>query len=159
MFHKYDFSTNSVSTLVDLSNVPEEYDNFADVFERAKANTLASHWLYPIFQISLLWHNNSVNPTQKDLKWNFSDTCCDTFNKSKSVFISAPVLTRWIPNTPIIVETNESDYVIATILSIILHNGEIHSNAIPLPHLSTPGKLRTKPVSLTKHWDVYPKRG
>ena len=43
MFHKYDFSTNSVSTLVDLSNVPEEYDNFADVFERAKANTLASH--------------------------------------------------------------------------------------------------------------------
>src|ERR1700733_11834265 len=60
--------------------------------------------------------------TRKDLKWNFSDTCRDAFNKLKTAFLSAPVLTHWIPDPPITVETDASDYAIAAILSITLPN-------------------------------------
>jgi len=36
-------SSTSQSTPVDLSSIPEEYHDFADVFDRAKAHTLAPH--------------------------------------------------------------------------------------------------------------------
>ena len=38
----------SNSTLLDLSSVPEEYHDFADVFDKAKADMLASHWPYDL---------------------------------------------------------------------------------------------------------------
>src|ERR1700728_1674112 len=75
--------------------------------------------------------------TRKDLKWNFSDNCRDAFNKLKSAFLLAPVLTHWMPDVPIIVETNASDYAIATILSIMLPNGEIHPISFHSRTLST----------------------
>ena len=58
-------------------------------------------------------YSNIVIPltqlTWKDLKWNFSDTCHDAFNNLKAAFTSAPVLTHWIPDVPMIVETDSSD--------------------------------------------------
>jgi len=33
-------------TLVDVKHIPEEYHDFADVFNKAKANTLAPHHSY-----------------------------------------------------------------------------------------------------------------
>ena len=75
--------------------------------------------------------------TWKDLKWNFSDACRDAFNKLKSAFSSAPVLTHWKPDILIIVETDASDYAIAAILSVILSNGEIHPVAFHSRTLST----------------------
>src|ERR1700729_4356758 len=75
--------------------------------------------------------------TRKDLKWNFSEACRDAFNKLKTTFLFAPVLTHWIPNTPITVETDASDYAIATILSITLLNSEIHPVAFHSRTLST----------------------
>ena len=62
----------------------------------------------------------------KDHKWNFSDACHNTFNNLKVVFTSAPVLTHWIPDAPMTIERDASDYTIATIFSITLPNGEIH---------------------------------
>ena len=44
----------------------------------------------------------------------------------RSAFTTAPVLTHWIPDCPIIIETDASDYALAAILSIQLENGEIH---------------------------------
>src|SRR5882762_557063 len=41
-------SSTSESTLVDLSSIPEEYHDFADVFDKAKADTLALHWPYDL---------------------------------------------------------------------------------------------------------------
>ena len=64
--------------------------------------------------------------TWKDLKWNFSDACCDAFNKLKTAFLSAPVLTHQILSAPMTVETDVSNYAMAVILSITLPNGEIH---------------------------------
>ena len=73
----------------------------------------------------------------KDLEWNFSNACHDTFNNLKPAFTSAPVLTHWIPDAPMIVKTDASNYAIATIFSIILPNGEIHPVAFHSCTLTT----------------------
>ena len=38
----------------------------------------------------------------------------------------APVLTHWIPDTPIMVETDASDYALAAVLSIHTPDGNYH---------------------------------
>src|ERR1700721_2429164 len=47
--------------------------------------------------------------TRKGAPWNFSDACRKSFEALKSAFITAPVLTHWVPDLPIIVETDASD--------------------------------------------------
>ena len=76
--------------------------------------------------------------TRKDLKWNFSAACRDAFEKLKTAFLSAPVLTHWIPDTQLMVETDASDYAIAAILSITLSDGEIHPVAFHSRTLTAP---------------------
>ena len=169
--------------------------------------------------------------TRKGIKWDFSDAARKAFESLKSAFTTAPILTHWIPDKPIIVETDASDYALGAILSIQVDSGEIHpvafhsrtftapelnydthdkellaifeafrvwrhfleGSGIPidvvtdhknLEYFSTtkvltrrqarwseylsqfnlvirfrPGKLGTKPDSLTRRWDVYPKGG
>ena len=149
----------------------------------------------------------------------------------KTAFSTAPVLSHWNPEAPIIVETDASDYAIAAILSIEHPDHQIHPVAFfsctlrgselnydthdkellaiwaafktwhhylegpatpvdvvtdhkNLEYFSTtrlltrrqarwseylsqfnliirfrPGKLDTKPDTLTRCWDVYPKEG
>ena len=64
--------------------------------------------------------------TQKGVPWNFSNNCWKSFLRLKDAFTSEPVLVHWTPNTPIMVETNTSDYAVATILSITCSDNEIH---------------------------------
>jgi len=169
--------------------------------------------------------------TRKGVKWDFTAAARLSFEALKRAFTSAPVLTHWIPDRPIIVETDASDYALGAILSIQDEAGEIrpvafHSRSFapaelnydthdkellaifaafkiwhhylegsPTPidvvtdhknleYFSTskvltrrqarwseylsqfnlivrfrPGKLGTKPDSLTRRWDVYPKGG
>ena len=56
--------------------------------------------------------------TRKDVPWVFSDDCRESFEKLKKAFVTAPVLTHWILDTPIMVETDASDYTLAAVLSI-----------------------------------------
>ncbi|SJL16829.1 uncharacterized protein ARMOST_20358 [Armillaria ostoyae] len=49
-----------------------------------------------------------------------------TFNELNQAFIHTPILTHWIPDQQLVVETNTSDYTIAAILYIYLEDGEIH---------------------------------
>ena len=53
------------------------------------------------------------------------------FNYSDIVipFTSAPILTHWIPDAQIIVETDALDYALAAILSIVNKDNEVHSVA------------------------------
>jgi hypothetical protein len=44
----------------------------------------------------------------------------------KKAFTTAPILTHWIPDCPLIVETDASDYTLAAILSMITPDGELH---------------------------------
>ena len=64
--------------------------------------------------------------TRKNVPFVFGDAQREAFNYLKSAFASAPILTHWIPDRPIIVETDASDYALAAILSIELEDGEIH---------------------------------
>ena len=79
--------------------------------------------------------------TRKGIPWNFSDSCCSTFQNLKNAFTSAPILTHWVPDTPIIVETDASDYAIAGILSIHCPDEEIrpvtyYSRTLSAPELN-----------------------
>src|ERR1700720_3157390 len=60
------------------------------------------------------------------------------FNDLKMAFLSGPLLTHWIPDTPIIIEMDASDYAIAAILSIALPDGEIHPVAFHSHTLTSP---------------------
>ena len=67
--------------------------------------------------------------THKGIPWNFTDAARKSFQALKSTFTSAPVLTNWVPDKPIIVETDASDYALGAILSIQTDSGEIHPMA------------------------------
>jgi hypothetical protein len=56
--------------------------------------------------------------THKDTPWLFSDECRSAFRLLKDAFTSAPILTHWVPDAPLIVETDASDYAVSGILSI-----------------------------------------
>ena len=64
--------------------------------------------------------------------------CRHSFNSLKEAFTSAPILTHYQPDAPIIVETNASDYAIAGILSNICPDSEIHPVAFYLRTLTAP---------------------
>ena len=76
--------------------------------------------------------------TRKDTKWNFSEDCHHAFEALKNAFTTAPILTHWIPDTPIVVETDASDYAIAGILSLHCPDGELHPIAFYSQTLSAP---------------------
>src|SRR5882724_4986796 len=57
--------------------------------------------------------------TCKGTPWHFSDECQSTFEALKKAFTTALVLTHWILDTQITVETDASDYALATVFSIM----------------------------------------
>ena len=64
--------------------------------------------------------------TRKDVLWDFSDNCRKSFEKLKKAFTTALVLTHWIPDTLIMVETDASDYALVAVLSIQPPDGNYH---------------------------------
>ena len=64
--------------------------------------------------------------TQKDISWKFDFSCQDAFNSLKKVFTSAPILTHWIPDAQLIVETDALNYALTEILSIVNKDNEVH---------------------------------
>ena len=75
-------------------------------------------------------HSDIVVPltwlTQKNVPWDFNDSCQLAFLTLKQAFILALVLTHWRPDCLIVVETDASDYTLAAILSLQEPNGELH---------------------------------
>lgn len=63
--------------------------------------------------------------TRKNTPWDFSDECRSAFERLKEAFTTAPILTPWLPDCQITVETDASDYAIAAILSITTPDGEL----------------------------------
>ena len=76
--------------------------------------------------------------TQKDAPWNFSEECHRSFNALKHAFTTTPILTHFIPDTPITMETDASDYAVAGILSITCADGELHPVAFYSRTLTAP---------------------
>src|SRR5882724_6348197 len=76
--------------------------------------------------------------THKGTPWNFSDKCHSAFEALKKAFTTALVLTHWILDTQITVETDASNYALATVLSITTSNGQLHPIAFHSWTFSTP---------------------
>ena len=65
--------------------------------------------------------------TWKGTPWDFSDSCRTSFETLKKAFTTAPILEQWIPGSPLIVETDASDYALGAILSTISDsNNEVY---------------------------------
>jgi len=76
--------------------------------------------------------------TRKGTPWHFSDECHSAFEALKKAFTTAPVLTHWIPDTQITVETDASDYALAAVLSITTSDGNLHPIAFHSRTFSAP---------------------
>ena len=108
-------------------------------------------------------YSNMVVPlmqlTRKDTPWKFADDCRSTFNLLKKAFTSAPILTHWVPDAPLVVETSASDDAVAGILSIIGANSELrpvayYSRTLSAPELNydTHDKELLANFEAFKHW-------
>src|SRR5882672_10960985 len=64
--------------------------------------------------------------TQKNIKWEFDESCWTSFNNLKAAFTTATCLIHWHPDQQVILETDTSDYAIAGILSHQLEDGLVH---------------------------------
>jgi len=62
----------------------------------------------------------------KDIPWKFDSFCVDAFNSLKKAFTSTSILTHWIPDAQLIMETDASDYALTAILSIVNEDNEVH---------------------------------
>jgi len=74
--------------------------------------------------------------TCKSCPWNWSSDCKSAFQLLKSSFTSAPVLTHWDPDLPLVLETDVSDLALAAILSTYIE-GELHLIAYHFRVLNT----------------------
>jgi RNase H-like domain found in reverse transcriptase len=64
--------------------------------------------------------------TQKNISWNFNESCKLAFLTLKQAFISALVLAHYEPGCLLVIETNALNYALAAILSQVKSNREIH---------------------------------
>jgi len=64
--------------------------------------------------------------TCKDIFWKFDFSCHDAFNSLKKTFTSTLILTYWIPNAQLIMETDTLDYALTVILSIVNEENEVY---------------------------------
>src|SRR5882724_3848834 len=87
------------------------------------------HFIYGYFKITI----PLTHLTCKGTPWHFSDECHYAFEALKKAFTTALVLTHWILDTQITVNTDTSDYTLAAVLSIMIPM----ENFTPLH--STPG--------------------
>ena len=76
--------------------------------------------------------------TRKGVPWHFTDECRSAFNALKKAFTSAPVLTHWMPDGPITVETDASDYALTAILSVTTPTSKLHPVAFHSRTFHTP---------------------
>jgi len=64
--------------------------------------------------------------TQKNIPWKFDSSCHDAFNSLKKTFTFTFILTYWILNAQLIMETDALNYALATILSIVNEENEVY---------------------------------
>ena len=85
--------------------------------------------------------------TWKYIPWKFNSSCQDAFNSLKKAFTSTSILTHWISNAQLIVETDALDYALAAILSIVNDDNKVYPVAFH-SHTFTAAEL---------NYDIYDK--
>ncbi|THH21377.1 hypothetical protein EUX98_g8392 [Antrodiella citrinella] len=74
--------------------------------------------------------------TRANIRWDWNTSCQSTFAALKEAFTSAQILHHWVPGQQLTVETDASDYAIASILSITDKEGKIRPVAFRSRSLS-----------------------
>ena len=134
---KYEFHSKSVEYLgyilspsgLTMSN--DKIKIIQDWLEPMKVKDIQSFLGFTNFYCRFIFNYSDIvipltRLTRKDIPWKFDSSCQDAFNSLKKAFTSAPILTHWIPNAQLIVETDASDYALAAILSIVNKDNEVH---------------------------------
>jgi len=129
-----------------LTMSPDKIQTISDWPEPRKVKDIQSFLGFANFYRRFIFNYSDIvvpltRLTRKDAPWNFSEDCRRSFNALKHAFTTAPILTHFIPDTPIIVETDASDYAVAGILSITCADGEIrpvayYSRTLTAPELN-----------------------
>jgi len=129
-----------------LTMSPDKIQTISDWPEPRKVKDIQSFLGFANFYRRFIFNYSDIvvpltQLTRKDAPWNFSKDCRRSFNALKHAFTTAPILTHFIPDTPIIVETDASDYAVAGILSITCADGEIrpvayYSRTLTAPELN-----------------------
>ena len=114
-----------------LTMAPEKVQTICDWPEPCKVKDIQSFLGFTNFYRHFIFNYSDIvvpltRLTHKGAPWNFSKECRRSFNALKHTFTTAPVLMHFIPDVPITVETDASDYAVAGILSITLDDGQIH---------------------------------
>ena len=134
---KYEFHSKSVEYLgyilspsgLTMSN--DKIKIIQDWLEPMKVKDIQSFLGFTNFYCRFIFNYSDIvipltRLTRKDIPWKFDSSCQDAFNSLKKAFTSAPILTHWIPDAQLIVETDASDYALAAILSIVNKDNEVH---------------------------------
>ena len=141
---KCDFHTNSMEYLsymlspAGLSMADYKVKTIQEWPKLCKVKDIQSFLLFANFYQRFLFnYSNIMIPfmrlTRKGIVWNFTPECRESFEMLKKAFTTTPILlTHWVPNMQIILETNTSNYALTAILSIMSpDNSEIHPIAFP----------------------------
>jgi Reverse transcriptase (RNA-dependent DNA polymerase)/RNase H-like domain found in reverse transcriptase len=85
--------------------------------------------------------------TRKGIPWVFTGECQRSFEFLMKAFTSPPVLLHWVPNQPLVVEIDASDYALGAILSMFdtsneLHLVTFHSQTFSSPNLIMMSMIR-----------------
>jgi len=134
---KCEFHSDSVEylgyhlSLEGLTMSPDKIQTISDWPEPRKVKDIQSFLGFTNFYRHFIFNYSDImvpltQLTRKDAPWNFSEDCRCSFNTLKHAFTTVPILTHFIPHTPIIMETDASNYTVAGILSITCADREIH---------------------------------
>jgi RNase H-like domain found in reverse transcriptase len=64
--------------------------------------------------------------TWKGIPWAFTEDCQKSFKFLKKAFTLAPILSHWVPDQPLVMETDASDCTLGANLSTFDVSGELH---------------------------------
>src|SRR3979490_2123146 len=116
--HQYILLPNGLTMAEDKVKVIQDWPEprkVKDVQSFLRFANFYRHFIFNYSDLTVLL----TRLTRKDTLWVFTGACQTSFESLKKSFTTAPVLTHWIPGSPLIVETDASDYALAAILSTI----------------------------------------
>ena len=126
---KCNFHTNSMEYLgymlspASLSMVNYKVKTIQEWPEPCKVKDIQSFLGFANFCQRFIFNYSNItillmHLTRKGIVWNFTLECRESFETLKKAFATAPVLTHWVSNVPIILKTDSSNYALVAILSI-----------------------------------------
>jgi RNase H-like domain found in reverse transcriptase/Reverse transcriptase (RNA-dependent DNA polymerase) len=117
-----------------LTRSEDKIQTIRDWPEPWKGKDIQSFLGFASFYRCVIVSDITVPLTQRTwtgIPWAFTEDCRKSFKFLKKAFTSAPILSHWVPDQPLVVETDASDYALGAILSTFDASGELHPVMFP----------------------------